>query len=277
MHIHIGHSTVYRYEPPATGVIQLLRLTPRDHEGQHVTRWRIEVSPDARLKAHEDAFGNITHVFNTIGRFAELRIDIEGEVETQDTHGVIKGAVERFPPDLFLRETPLTAPDQAICDFANEVRAARGGDALQQAHAILEWLHNEMTFDLAMTDLLPMASEAFALKRGVCRDQCHIFLAAARHLGIPARYVAGYFRSGEDAQNGGSEAGHAWAEAHVPDLGWIGFDPANGVCAIDQHVRVAVGLDYLGAAPVRGAHYGGGREDVAVRLEVTQASWQTQE
>ena len=78
MHIHIGHSTVYRYDPPATGVIQLLRLTPRDHEGQHVTRWRIDVSPDSRLKAHEDAFGNITHVFNAVGTFAELRIDIEG-------------------------------------------------------------------------------------------------------------------------------------------------------------------------------------------------------
>jgi transglutaminase-like putative cysteine protease len=75
----------------------------------------------------------------------------------------------------------------------------------------------------------------------------------------------------------GHKVGHAWAEAHVPDLGWMGFDPANDMCATGRHVRVAVGLDYLGAAPVRGAHYGGGREDVAVRLEVTQASWQTQE
>ena len=101
----------------------------------------------------------------------------------------------------------------------------------------------------------------------------------ARALGVPARYVSGYFRGGEDAlaQHGSHKAGHAWAEAHVLDLGWVGFDPANGVCTTDQHARVAVGLDYLGAAPVRGAHYGGGREDVAVRLEVTQASWQTQE
>jgi transglutaminase-like putative cysteine protease len=268
MHIHIGHSTVYRYDPPATGVIQLLRLTPRDHEGQHVTRWRIDVSPDTRLKAHEDAFGNITHVFNTVGTFAELRIDIEGEVETQDTHGVIRGAVERFPPDLFLRETPLTAPDQAIRDFANEVRATRGGDALKQAHAILEWLHKEMTFDLSMTDLLPTASEAFALKRGVCRDQCHIFLAAARHLGIPARYVAGYLHMADGTVE--QEAGHAWAEAFIADVGWVGFDPANAICPTEAYIRVAIGLDSIGAAPVRGMRFGAGRENLDVTITVGQ-------
>jgi transglutaminase-like putative cysteine protease len=123
------------------------------------------------------------------------------------------------------------------------------------------------------------------------QDLTHIFIAAARALGAPARYVAGYFRQGDGtfaegarkaagevaSQSADHEAGHAWAEVHVPDLGWVGFDPVNGVCATDHHVRVAVGLDYLGAAPVRGAHYGGGREDVAVSLRVTQASWQTQE
>ena len=268
MRLHIAHSSVYRYDPPATGVIQLLRLTPRDHDGQYVARWRIDVSPDARLTAREDAFGNITHVFNAFGSFAELRIDIEGEVETQDTHGVIKGAVERFPPELFLRETPLTAPDQAIRDFANEIRAARDGDALAKAHAVLNWLHKEITFDLAMTDLLPTASEAFALKRGVCRDLCHIFLAAARHLGIPARYVAGYLHMADGTVE--QEAGHAWAEAFIPDIGWVGFDPANAICPTEAYVRVAIGLDSIGAAPVRGTRFGAGRENLDVAITVGQ-------
>src|SRR5262249_39239022 len=127
------------------------------------------------------------------------------------------------------------------------------------------------------TSAAPSAADAFKAGRGVSQDLAHIFIAIARAFGLPARYVAGYFRGDEGAMNGGHEAGHAWAEAHVRDLGWVGFDPANGVCTTDQHVRVAVGLDYLGAAPVRGAHYGGGREDVAVKLNVTQASWQTQE
>jgi transglutaminase-like putative cysteine protease len=268
MHIHIGHSTVYRYDPPATGVIQLLRLTPRDHEGQHVARWRIDVSPDARLTAHEDAFGNITHVFNAVGSFDELRIDVDGEVETQDTHGVIKGAVERFPPALFLRDTALTAADRAIRDFADGIRAARDGTALTQAHAVLEWLHEEMTFDLTMTDLLPTASEAFALKRGVCRDLCHVFMAVAHYLGIPARYVAGYLHMTDGTIE--QEAGHAWAEAFIPDIGWVGFDPANAICPTEAYVRVAIGLDSIGAAPVRGMRFGAGRENLDVTVRVGQ-------
>src|SRR6516165_5292707 len=122
MHVQIHHSTVYRYDPPAAGAIQLLRLTPRDFNGQHVVRWRIELSADARLTPHEDAFGNLTHVFTAAGPLAELRVDVDGEVETHNTHGVVSGAVERFPPRLFLRPTRLTAADEAIRDFAERAR-----------------------------------------------------------------------------------------------------------------------------------------------------------
>src|SRR5262249_56452827 len=104
------------------------------------------------------------------------------------------------------------------------------------------------------------AAEAFRERSGTCEDLSHIFVAIARALGVPTRYVGGYFRHSGDVAI--QDARHAWAEAHVPDLGWIGFDPVNGVCVTDQHIRVAVGLDHLGAAPVRGAHYGGGRAGV---------------
>src|SRR5215472_13583262 len=114
MRVRIHHSTIYRYDPPAAGSLPLLRLTPRDFDGQHLVRWRIELSAHARLTPREDAFGNITHVFTTPGPLAELRIDVDGEVETQNTHGVISGAVERFPPRLFLRSTRLTAADEEI-------------------------------------------------------------------------------------------------------------------------------------------------------------------
>jgi transglutaminase-like putative cysteine protease len=268
MHVRIHHSTVYRYEPPAVGAIQLLRLTPRDFDGQHVLRWRIDLSADARLTPREDAFGNITHVFSVIGPLAELRIDVDGEVETQDTHGIISGAVERFPPRLFLRPTALTATDEAIRDFAEQARGNCEGDALAQAHALLEALHREVAFDVGMTEVVPSASEAFALKRGVCRDHCHIFLAAARHLDIPARYIAGYLQMADGTIE--QEAGHAWAEAFIPDIGWIGFDPANGLCPTEAYVRVAVGLDSTGAAPVRGVRFGAGSENLEVAIKVGQ-------
>jgi transglutaminase-like putative cysteine protease len=268
MHVQIHHSTVYRYEPPAAGAIQLLRLTPRDYDGQHVVRWRIDLSSDARLTQHEDAFGNITHVFSATGPLAEIRIDVEGEVETHNSHGVISGAVERFPPRLFLRPTRLTAADDAIRDFAERASADCNGDALAQAHALLEGLHREVAFDVAMTELLPSASEAFALKRGVCRDLCHIFLAAARHLDIPARYIAGYLQMTDGRIE--QEAGHAWAEAFIPDIGWVGFDPVNGLCPTEAYVRVAVGLDSIGAAPVRGMRFGVGSENLEVAIKVGQ-------
>lgn len=135
MRIRIAHRNVYRYDPPATGVIQMLRLTPRNHEGQYVVRWRIDISADARLAAREDAFGNITHAFSADGPLAELSIEVDGEIETQNTEGVVRGTVERFAPSLFLRDTALTQPDAAIREFAHRVRDEKGGEVLAQ----LQW------------------------------------------------------------------------------------------------------------------------------------------
>jgi transglutaminase-like putative cysteine protease len=268
MRIRIAHRTDYRYDPPAAGVIQMLRLTPRNHEGQHVVRWRIDVSADARLAAQEDAFGNIAHVFSADGPFSELSVEVDGDVETQNNNGVIRGTVERFGPSLFLRDTALTQADDSICDFAKSVRAEKGGEVLGELHGILDRLQEDMAHDGDEAERAASAAQAFAAKRGSSRDLSHIFIGAAHSLGIPARYVSGYFRH-EDAITA-QPAGHAWAEAYVSDLGWIAFDPANGFCPTDCHVRVAIGLDALGAAPVRRMRYGQGAETLAVAIKVGQ-------
>jgi transglutaminase-like putative cysteine protease len=274
MRIHISHATTYTYETPPSGVTQTLRLTPRNYDGQYVLNWRIDLSEDCLLHQHEDAFGNITHSFTAEGPFRELWVEVEGEVDTQDTQSVVSGAIERFPPGLFLRETALTQADAAIVDFAQTTRAAAGSDALPLLHALLNALNREIKFDTDPTHSATTAAEAFALHRGVCQDLTHIFIAAARLLGIPARYVGGHFYrvDGVTAQ----DAGHAWAEAYVENLGWVGFDPTNGIGTTEAHVRVAVGLDYLGAAPVRGTRYGGGGETLKVAVHVDQARQQAQ-
>jgi len=274
MRIQISHETVYRYETPASGVIQTLRLTPRNHDGQYVVDWRIDVSENCQLDQHEDAFGNITHVFTAEGPFEELRVLVEGEVDTQDTNGVVQGAIERFPPSLYLRETPLTGFDPAIVEFAKAAQARTDGDVLKVVHVLLERLHEEMAYDTSPTQVTTTAAEAFALKRGVCQDLTHIFIAAARSLAIPARYIGGHFHRADGVSQ--QEAGHAWAEAYVQNLGWVAFDPANGLCATDAYVRVACGLDYLGAAPVRGTRYGGGAEAMEVAVRVNGDQWQSQ-
>ena len=274
MRIRISHATTYRYDTPPTGVIQLLRLTPRNHDGQHVVAWRVDLSEDCLLHQHEDAFGNITHSFTAEGPFKELSVAVEGEVDTHDTQSVVRGAVERFPPGLFLRETALTQPDAAIIDFADSARTGTGSDPLGLLHGLMTALNREITFDTDPTQSSTTAAEAFALRRGVCQDLTHIFIAAARQLGIPARYVGGHFYriDGVTAQ----DAGHAWVEAYVEHLGWVGFDPTNGIGTTEAHVRVAIGLDYLGAAPVRGTRFGGSGETLKVAVHVDQARQQAQ-
>jgi len=268
MRIRISHETVYRYEAPPRSVIQTLRLTPRNHEGQYVENWRIDVSENCHLDQHEDAFGNIAHVFSAEGPFSELRVLVEGEVDTQDTAGVVKGAIERFPPSLYLRETPLTRADPAIAEFA-QVSLRAGDTPLAVLHDLLERLHDRIVFDSRPTEATTTAAESFALKRGVCQDLTHIFIAAARSIAVPARYIGGHFQRADGVTE--QEAGHAWAEAFVPDLGWVAFDAANGICASEAHVRVAVGLDYLGAAPVRGTRFGGAGEALDVAVHVSEA------
>jgi transglutaminase-like putative cysteine protease len=273
MRLKIAHTTTYRYEPPASGAIQILRLTPRSHDGQYVADWQIDVSTDTRLDMRHDAFGNITHVL-THGPLSALAIHVEGLVETHDTGGVLRGADERFPPNLFLRATPLTHPAPAMVTFARTLREEARNDALGFLHALLVRIAGHITFDTDPTHPGTSAAEAFALRRGVCQDYAHIFIACARTAGVPARYVSGHLMRADGLVM--QDAAHAWAEAHVDGLGWVGFDAANAICTTDAHVRVAVGLDYLGAAPVRGTRYGGGDETLGVAVHVDQAGRQSQ-
>jgi transglutaminase-like putative cysteine protease len=278
MRLRIAHSTTYRYEPATTGITQILRMTPRSHDGQYIADWQIDVSTDSRLHMRQDAFGNITHVL-TEGVISDLTISVEGLIETSDTGGVLRGTDERFPPSLFLRPTTLTGVNPAMASFSRELRAESEKDVLGFLHVLMQQIHDHMTFDIDPTNPGTSASEAFGLKRGVCQDYAHIFIACARSVGVPARFVSGHFLRADGVIH--QQAGHAWSEAYVPDLGWVAFDPANAICATDAHARVAIGLDYLDAAPVRGTRHGGGTETMTVAVKVDQAGrqgqWQSQQ
>ena len=266
MRIGITHHTTYTYDRPIKALVQVLRLTPRDHDGQHVLKWQIEPSADGRLRRQEDSLGNVVHVFSADGSPQELTMRVTGEVETNDTGGVIRGSVERLPALFYLRETDLTTADDDLRAFAVDAAGAFKSDPLDALHRLLASLHQTVEFDDQPTDTGTTAAESFAMKKGVCQDLSHIFIAASRHLEIPARYVSGYFHRNDGVVD--QVAGHAWAEALIPGLGWVGFDPANGISATDAHIRVAIGLDYLGAAPIRGSRMGGGSEHLDVRLSV---------
>ncbi|TRO97189.1 transglutaminase family protein [Glycocaulis profundi] len=273
MLIRVDHATRYDYDAAPRFIIQVLRKTPRSCESQHVRRWRIETDADARIRQSEDAFGNIVHTLYTERPVDTLTVTVSGEIATFDTGGVLRGWPERQPALVFLRETPLTAPDAAIRAFA---AGFAGGSRLDAMHRLMGAVHERIGFDTGATDAWNTAADAFALGRGVCQDHAHVFIAAARWLGVPARYVSGHMRRSDGQVD--QDAAHAWAEAYIEDLGWVGFDPANGISAADGHIRVASGLDYLGAAPVRGTSYGGAGERLEVSLKVRgQPAVQSQE
>jgi transglutaminase-like putative cysteine protease len=267
MRIRITHETVYHYSEPARSAIQLLRLTPRGSDNQTVLSWTVDMDGEARLMRREDWYGNIIHSLSVSGPVSQIVLRVAGEVETTDTAGVIRGGVERFPEIFYLRETPLTRPDAAIREFA-EVTAGRFTNRLDQAHALMNAIPERLRFDTQATNSTTVGAEAFAAGHGVCQDFTHIFLSAARSLMIPARYVSGYLHKPGEVEQ---EAGHAWVEAYLPDLGWVSFDPTNAVSATEHYVRLAIGLDYLDAAPVRGSYYGATREALDVRLRIESA------
>jgi len=268
MRIRISHTISYAYADPARHITQILRLTPRDHDGQHVMSWRIEPNIDGRLRATQDPFGNIVHTFSADGPIAGMAIQINGLIETTDLAGIVRGMIERVPVEVFRRDTLLTTPDEALRSFATDT-AHEGGTPLSKMHALMDALHAQTTCVEAGQRTGIGAAAAFAAREGIPQDIAHIFMTCARHLGMPARYISGYVAETDELPH--ASGAHAWAEVHLDDYGWIGFDAANGVCPIDTHVRVAAGLDFADAAPVRGARKGGDGEALAVLVTARQA------
>ncbi len=262
MKIRIRHETLYTSAEPARRAVQYLRLTPRTDRCQRVLSWT--VSGPTSLVPWIDGFGNRAHVASQANH-TELRILVEGEVETQDTSGMLP-LDDGLPPGMFLRETPLTALDDALRGLAAPfapMRKAKG--SITALHGLMLAIADRLPYLVGATGAETTAAEAMARGCGVCQDHAHVFIACCRAIGVPARYVSGYLAGEHDGM-----ASHAWAEAHVEDVGWISFDPSNRQSATDSYVRLAVGFDYASAGPVIGSRAGGMGEDLMVRLQVEQ-------
>lgn len=270
MRLFIEHRTVYRFSEPQSRVVQLLRMWPGSHVGQNVVDWRIDLDCDARLKPSRDGFGNETHMLY-IGRpIDHIGMTVSGEVLTEDRAGMLSGTSEPLPPSVFLQRTRCSSADEAIRDFASGLAAA-GGSALSQTHRLNEALHDRLTLVPGRHHGSGDAASVFAEGEGSYSDLVHVFLAAARTIGLPARYVSGHLYRRDETEDTLHETAHGWAEAWIDGMGWIGFDPSAGRCPDEAYVRVAVGLDYRDAAPLSGARTGGGNEamEVGVRVGLT--------
>ena len=269
MHIAIRHCTTYRYEEPVSYSVQSLRLSPPPFDGQRIIDWVIDAPGIDAAATFLDGFGNRVHLITVDERHQEITIDVSGKVETSDTSGLLQGLDERAPLAVYLRETELTRSDAAIEALAQEAK----GEDVDRLHDLMRLVSQAIEYQPGDTDASTPAAAALARGRGVCQDQTHVFIAAARRLGIPARYVSGYLWATESAP---LDAQHAWVEAHCEHLGWVGFDVTNGICPDPHYVRVACGLDYRYAAPVKGSRKGGGREALDVEVLVGAAQMQQQ-
>lgn len=273
MRLHVEHVTRYAFSHPQRRLVQLLRVTPSSYAAQHVIDWHITADCDARIRPGRDGFGNTTSMLYVAGPVNAITLTVSGEVLTDDRAGVVDDATEPLPPELFLRPTALTRPDQAIESFARSIADAEA-DPLTRMHLTMARLLSQIRFEPTLDAVERDAATAFAASSGVCQDHSHIFCAVARAMGLPARYISGHLFRRDGAAR--QQASHAWAEAWIPDLGWVGFDPANGISPDDAYIRVACGLDYRDAAPVAGTRVGGGDETLEVDVHVSQARSQSQ-
>lgn len=250
MRFFIRHDTSLQFEPAARFLNALLRLTPRNYEGQFVAKWRLELDVDGRLRPSDDALGNIVHGLALAGPRPALTLLVEGEVSTFDTAGLLRGTLERFPAEFFLRETPLTAANRKLGPYCREM-VTSDAEPLVRLHELLAALHRDFTWehDEPAGPEASSAAAVFSKRIGDAAGLAHVFIAGAHQLAIPARFACGYCLTEEGPVS--KHALHSWAEAHVAGLGWVGFDPALGHCPTETHVRVACGLDLVGAAALR--------------------------
>ncbi|MGB7404205.1 MAG: transglutaminase family protein [Pacificimonas sp.] len=266
MRINVTHETRYRYDSPPRRVMQLLRLTPESFDGQSVGDWSIDLNCDAGLRRKRDEHGNIVHMLTVDEVPDELIITASGVVDRENVGGMVAGLADPLPPKVYLQTSSLTAGNAALHEFARDL-IGTAEDPLGKAHALLTGIFERMTFEAGATDVTTTAVEAFERKKGVCQDLSHLFCAAARGVGMPARYVSGHLYR-QDGQND-QVAAHAWSEAYVEGLGWVSFDPAHGISTDEHYVRLAAGMDYRQAAPVVGTRAGGGFETLEVRAQTT--------
>jgi transglutaminase-like putative cysteine protease len=257
MKLNVSHKTQYTYAQQVKHSTQYLRLTPQDSRRQKIIHWDLTLPEEATRTL--DAYGNVLHVLTLDQPHQTITVEANGVVELEEN--VEDDQCGHLSPLVFLRTSPLTQADGAIRDFANSYYRE------QSPHESLCNLMGElllkMPYTPGSTSVNDTAAHAFSSEQGVCQDHTHVFLSCCRALGIPARYVSGYLYS-EDSTH---VAMHAWAEAWVNDQ-WQSFDVTNGTSNPNQHLKLAVGIDYLDACPIRGIRAGGGSEDMQTAADV---------
>jgi transglutaminase-like putative cysteine protease len=277
----IRHITRFRYSAPIRETMMEARMQPRSDGQQRCLEFRLAVVPQAGVSCYHDYLGNAVHHFDIPGQHQELTLVAKATVEmgpaaplpealapaTWDDLALLRldgGLFDMLQPGLFTQPTPLLA------GLAGELGLGQGPDPLTTLRQVNQGLYRAFAYAPQSTRVDSTVDEAIAQRRGVCQDFTHIMLALVRQMGIPGRYVSGYLYHRQENQDRSAEdATHAWMEAYLPELGWVGFDPTNNLVAGERHIRVAVGRDYADVPPTRGVFKGLASSELGVSVRVS--------
>lgn len=259
MKLVINHQTHYFYETPVKRSNQYIRLTPQSFAHQVVHSWQL--ASQGTNYSQLDGFGNLWSSLTVSEPHNELLIMAQGEIELIEQVDKIKD--DRLSPMIFMHATETTTCNEPIRAFiAQNIKTPDRAGLINLAGALLE----HMPYTPESTSVETTAAQAFDLAVGVCQDHTQVFVACARELKLPARYVSGYLYTKDQTHL----ASHAWAEVYL-DGYWYCFDVSNQLFSPNQHVQIAIGRDYLDASPIRGVRQGGGKESMSTVVQVLAA------
>ena len=263
--IKIEHQTSYSYGAELAYAVLQLRLSPVSTMGQVLQDWQCYIQGGKEEFTFTDQNGNLVKLITSDPDINAIEIKATGTVEVLETDGVA-GEIACSTPTWFLKnQTRLTDLGNLSDNFTSKCREDIG--SIGWLHSLSAEINDKVRYKTAETETNSSALDAVQKGLGVCQDHTHIFIGCCRSVGIPSRYVSGYLLLDEIEHQ---TAMHAWAEAFVPSLGWVGFDVSNGVSPDTKYVRIAQGRDYRDVAPVRGSIFGGLEEVMSVNLIVQQ-------
>ena len=291
MFYSIRHITRFHYTAPVNESVMEVRMRPRSDSDQRCLHFELTVNPKAHVSFYRDHLGNTIHHFDVPGSHTRLGLVAESTVEVDSTEPVpesidatawhdIDAIAESGEYFEFLQPSQFATPTPLLKAFAREIGAERQGDPLSLLRELNSRIFEALSYVPKSTDVDSPIDIALSSRMGVCQDFSHVMIAVLRGLGIPARYVSGYVYHTADAHDRSSDgATHAWVEALLPGLGWVGFDPTNDLLAAERHIRTAIGRDYADVPPAKGVFKGTADSllSVAVRVKTTDAPADEQE
>jgi len=282
MYYSIRHLTKFLYSNSVSESMMETRMHPRSDQNQRCLTFHLSVSPRCRVFSYRDHLANQVHHFDIPGQHGQLVIVAESLVEVQpavaipsflspDAWDELDAMVENGDYWEMLFPSEFAAPTEALDKLAKHFDVRRRDDPLMVLHQLNEQMYNYFDYKPKSTKVDSPIDVALTSRTGVCQDFAHIMITLIRSkLRIPCRYVSGYLFHGErDQDRSVNSATHAWIEALIPQLGWVGFDPTNLLVAGDRHIRTAIGRDYDDVPPTHGIFRGRAKSELTVAVRVT--------